>query len=39
MQGWHAEKYANKAGMMHESKGQCVMVAIVEGSKITHLEQ
>ena len=22
MQGWHAKKYANKVGMMHESKGQ-----------------
>ena len=22
MWGWHAKKYANKAGMMHESKGQ-----------------
>ena len=22
IQGWHAKKYANKVGMMHESKGQ-----------------
>jgi len=24
MLGWHAKKYANKVGMMHESKGQCI---------------
>ena len=22
MLGWHAKKYANKVGMMHESEGQ-----------------
>ena len=22
MQGWHAKKYANKVGMMHDSNGQ-----------------
>ena len=21
---WHAQKFANKMGMMHESKGQCI---------------
>ena len=24
MLGWHAKNYANKVGIMHESKGQCI---------------
>ena len=26
--GWHAKKYANKVGMMHESKGQHIGKAL-----------